>query len=287
MCSTYNCITRDGIMGESILAISFGCAIGLILGVSGAGGGILAVPLLCFGLGLGVSEAAPIALFAVGISAAFGAALGLKAGTVRYRAAAVIAVGGMLTAPIGIWISQRIANQPLLILFGVILAWVATASFAQSRVELTVGQEEPHKSQRPPCEISTESGQFRWTLKCFGRMITCGAVMGLLSGLIGVGGGFIVVPFFRRFSNLKTNAIVVTSLAIIALVSATTVTAATFSGLIRWQIAIPFSVGSVLGLLTGNLVAKALPRPRVHQIFSVVAGIGSFAMLVKGIGGFH
>ncbi|EKS72683.1 hypothetical protein BURK_004502 [Burkholderia sp. SJ98] len=64
-----------------------GAIVGIILALAGAGGAILAVPLLLFGLHLGVAEAAPVGLLAVGVSAALGAILGLRARLVRYRAA--------------------------------------------------------------------------------------------------------------------------------------------------------------------------------------------------------
>ncbi|HEX7638057.1 MAG TPA: sulfite exporter TauE/SafE family protein, partial [Burkholderiaceae bacterium] len=74
-------------MSAMLLAAALGAVVGLLLALTGAGGGILAVPLLVFGLHLGVARAAPIGLIAVGLSAAIAAALGLRAGIVRYRAA--------------------------------------------------------------------------------------------------------------------------------------------------------------------------------------------------------
>ena len=70
-------------------SMALGGCVGLILGLTGAGGAIMAVPLLVFGLHLQVAQAAPIALLAVGLSAALGAVLGLRKGQVRYRAASV------------------------------------------------------------------------------------------------------------------------------------------------------------------------------------------------------
>jgi len=86
---------------ESIYAVgaSLGAIVGLILALTGAGGAILAVPLLVFGLHLRMAEAGPIALLAVGVSAAVGALIGLRAGIVRYRAAAMMAASGVLASP--------------------------------------------------------------------------------------------------------------------------------------------------------------------------------------------
>src|ERR1700742_3895004 len=94
-----------------VLHLLLGVVVGLILALTGAGGGILAVPLLVFGAGLNVAQAAPIGLTAVGMAAALGAVLGLKAGIVRYKAALMTAAAGMLCAPPGLWLAHRIDNR--------------------------------------------------------------------------------------------------------------------------------------------------------------------------------
>ena len=96
-----------------------GLIVGIVLALTGAGGGILAVPLLIFGVGLGVAQAAPTGLLAVGMAAALGAGVGLKAGTVRYKAALLIAAVGMLFSPLGIWLANRINRVK--VLFGFVL----------------------------------------------------------------------------------------------------------------------------------------------------------------------
>ena len=96
----------------ALLAILLGSVVGVVLALTGAGGGILAVPLLVFGLHLPMQQAAPIGLLAVGLAAALGAALGLREGIVRYRAATLIRVTGMLLAPFGIWLAQRFPMHP-------------------------------------------------------------------------------------------------------------------------------------------------------------------------------
>ena len=78
-----------------ILSAGLGSVVGLILALTGAGGAIVAVPLLIFGLHLSVQQAAPIALLAVGLSAGLGAVLGLREGKVRYKAAALMAACGI------------------------------------------------------------------------------------------------------------------------------------------------------------------------------------------------
>ncbi|HWS73997.1 MAG TPA: sulfite exporter TauE/SafE family protein, partial [Quisquiliibacterium sp.] len=112
-------------MDTSLLAAALGSLIGLVLAFTGAGGGILAIPLLVFGLHLPVQQAAPAGLAAVGIASAVGAVLGLRDGIVRYRAAAMIGAAGTLAAPLGVALAQRLPNRPLMAAFAMLLAFVA------------------------------------------------------------------------------------------------------------------------------------------------------------------
>ena len=102
--------------------LALGALVGLLLALTGAGGGILAVPLLVFALHLGVAEAAPIGLLAVGLAAAMAAALGLRDGIVRYRAAMLMGGLAMVLAPLGVAAAQRVPNAPLTIAFAAVLA---------------------------------------------------------------------------------------------------------------------------------------------------------------------
>ena len=108
-----------------ITIILLGLLVGVILALTGAGGGILAVPLLIFVLGLEVADAAPVGLLAVGLAASLGAAMGLRDGIVRYKAALLVAAAGMLCSPIGLWVAQRLPNRPLMGIFALVLMYVA------------------------------------------------------------------------------------------------------------------------------------------------------------------
>lgn len=92
-------------------------------------------------------------------------------------------------------------------------------------------------------------GRLRWTLPCARALAFTGALSGLLSGLLGVGGGFVIIPALNRYTNLRMATIVSTSLAVIALVSAGSVISASLAGVLHWQVGGPFAVGAVLGLL--------------------------------------
>lgn len=136
-----------------IISAGLGSVVGLILALTGAGGAIVAVPLLIFGLHLSVPEAAPIALLAVGLSAGLGATLGLRERKVRYKAAGLMALCGVVISPFGIWVAHRVPNTPLTLLFAVVLAYVAVRMFRQARAAPST-EPRPRRTA-PPCHLDS------------------------------------------------------------------------------------------------------------------------------------
>ncbi|MCB1888628.1 MAG: sulfite exporter TauE/SafE family protein [Rhodocyclaceae bacterium] len=265
----------------TLIAALLGGVVGLVVSLSGAGGGIIAVPLLVFGLHLEMVAAAPVGLIAVGLAAFVGALLGLRDGIVRYRAAALIGILGMATAPLGVWLAQRLPNPPLLIAFGLLLALTGWRSWQRAR-PCANGEAAPHA--RHACEINPDEGRLRWTAPCARALAATGAVSGLLSGLLGVGGGFVIVPALTRHTDLDHRSILATSLAVIALVSVGGIGAAALHGHIAVAIALPFAAGALAALLAGRQLAARLQGPQLQRIFAVVCVVVALLMLARGGG---
>jgi uncharacterized membrane protein YfcA len=109
-----------------------------------------------------------------------------------------------------------------------------------------------------------------------------GAGAGFLSGLLGVGGGFVLVPALSKFTDLPMKSIVATSLGILSIVSAGGAFISLVSGTLNIAIAIPFAMGSSTGLLLGLLLAKKMSGPRVQQIFAVLTFGVAISLAIKG-----
>ena len=262
-----------------IISAGLGSVVGLILALTGAGGAIVAVPLLIFGLHLSVPEAAPIALLAVGLSAGLGATLGLREGKVRYKAAGLMALCGVVISPFGIWVAHRVPNTPLTLLFAVVLAYVAVRMFRQARAAPST-EPRPRRTA-PQCHLDSATAKLVWTLPCARALAASGVGAGFLSGLLGVGGGFVIVPALRRATDLPMQTIVATSLAVIALVSAGGVAASAIGGHVDWHIALPFAAGALTGMLVGRRFAQHLAGPALQQGFAAFAGVVALGMIVR------
>ena len=266
----------------TLLPPLLGVGVGAVLALTGAGGAIIAVPLLVFGLHLELVQAAPVGLLAVALSAGVGAVLGWRQGLLRYKAAAFMAGAGLLLTPAGLWLAQRIPNAPLTALFALVLAGVAVRMLRQAKHALREGEEDVRSGA--PCLLDEGTGRLSWTPRCAGRLALAGAAAGFLSGLLGVGGGFVLVPALLSVSNLPVAAVVATSMGVLALVSSGAVAQAALAGQVPWALALPFAAGALVGLLAGRLFAARLAGPRLQQGFAWMALAIALGLLVRALG---
>ncbi|HEY0288332.1 MAG TPA: sulfite exporter TauE/SafE family protein [Pseudomonas sp.] len=265
---------------HDLLGAGLGIIVGAILALTGAGGGILAVPLLVFGLGLSMVEAAPVGLLAVGLAAWVGALLGLRKGIVRYRAAGFIAGMGIVVTPLSLWLAHQLPNRPLALGFSLVLVYACLRIYRKAAHQRLHGQPAP-RAAFLPCVLNQQVGRLRWTLPCARSLAITGVLAGLLSGLLGVGGGFVIIPALTRYTDLDMKSIVATSLAVIALVSTGSVITASVSGVMHWPVAVPFAAGAVIGLLSGLQAAKYIAGPRLQQVFAVAGFIAAALLAYK------
>lgn len=262
------------------LTLLLGSIVGAILGLTGAGGSIVAVPLLMFFLHLSPLEAAPIALFSVAISASTGSLIGLKAGSVRYRAASLIAITGIIIAPIGVWCAQRLPTEPLTLIFAVVLIYVAFSMLRQSADAQTATSHEL-LFDLLPCQVAMQETRITWNMRCARALSLTGALAGFLSGLLGVGGGFIVVPALKKYSNVPMPHIMPTSLSVIALISITGLVSALAFGHINWQIALPFAIGALMGMLICRPLSQRFSSQVLQRVFAYFALLVAFGLILK------
>lgn len=249
-----------------------GGLVGLVLGLTGAGGGILAVPALVFSLGWSLQQATPLALMAVAIAAAIGAAQGLQQGIVRYRAAIVMALAGAPFTSVGIAIAHATSARVLSALFAAIMLIVAYRAWQSGSANK--GQH-TDTERSVPCPLNAQTGRIIWTAKSFTTIASIGALTGLLSGMLGVGGGFVIVPALRRVTNLSMHSIVATSLLVIALVGGTGAVSALAHGVhIPLAEGLAFGVPTVLGMLVGRYAIRFIASTHLQK---------GFALLVLGV----
>ena len=166
-------------MQALVLAVFFALLIGAVLGLFGGGGGILAVPLLVYVVGVGAKPAIASSLFFVGATSVVGTLLAARAGHVRWKLGGLFGAGSMLSAFAGGHLAQFVPERWLL---GGLAAVMLTTGLAMLRA-----RRESRDTGRGPAPV---------------RMLAIGTGVGLVSGLVGAGGGFLIVPALTIFGGL-------------------------------------------------------------------------------------
>ncbi len=261
-----------------ILSILFGAAVGFALGLTGGGGSLLAVPLLVYGLSIDPREAFGISLAAVGAMALAGVLARLRTRQVEFGTGVLFAVAGMAGAPLGTWMGSWISESLLLMMFAVLMLVVAGQMWWKAdRQELPGGlceTEEPGRACR-----RSEAGELHLTSRCAAILAVVGLATGVLSGLFGVGGGFVIVPALVLFSGMPIRRAIATSLLVIVLVSISGVSSHFVAGRgIPLVVTGLFVAGGVLGMFLGTWLGKRLRAPLLQKVFAV--GIVAVAIFV-------
>ncbi len=257
------------------LAVLFGVAVGFSLGLTGGGGSIFAVPLLVYGLAVSPREAVGVSLGAVGATALVGAVARMRTREVELRTGLLFVAAGKLGAPVGILIGGYLPASILLGLFAglmVVVAirmWVGATRDPAAAGEVRALGRSSGDRFGPACRRDP-TGRLRLSSRCAFVLSLAGVSTGILSGLFGVGGGFVVVPALVFFSGMDVRRAVATSLFVIALVSLSGLASFALLGeSFNGALALVFAAGGVAGLLIGALVARALSGPALQKTFSV------------------
>lgn len=261
-----------------LISLILGVRVGAVLGLTGAGGGILAVPALVVGLGWSMQQATPVALIAVAGGAAIGAVEGLRRKLVRYRAAALMAVAGIPVTSLGIRTAHAVSQRVLLGLFAAVMLLVAFRLMAQAVKD---GRGDTDSSSTVG-RIDANTGRFVWTWSTGLLLAGIGASTGFMTGLLGVGGGFVIVPLLRKFTNASMHVIVATSLLVIALVGVGGVVTALLHGaVLPLALTHLFSAATAVGMLVGRHASHRMSARHVQIGFASVLFAVALGLVAK------
>ncbi|TLD68782.1 sulfite exporter TauE/SafE family protein [Phragmitibacter flavus] len=257
----------------NLLSLGFGLLVGAALGLTGGGGSIFAVPLLLYGLSVPVGTAMGLSLATVGVTAGFGAALRWLHGEVEWKAGLLFALGGMVTAPLGAWLGRLLPSTLLLTAFALLMLFVGWRMWrGRGDDVVTPGR----------CVLQ---GGGRFGVECYVRLGSGGAAAGLLSGLFGVGGGFIVVPVLLLVTGMSIHRAVATSLMVIFLISISGVVAHVLHGqLFPMPLSLWFVGGGFLGMLLGSAGRSRLSGGALQKIFAIGMWVTAGWMLWRNLG---
>lgn len=248
---------------EILLALLSGGLIGIVLGLVGGGGSILAVPLLVYVVGVGSPHVAiGTAAVAVAMNAAASLAGHARAGMVKWPCAIVFAAAGIVGAAIGAEIGKAVDGTRLLMLFGLLMVGVGLSMLRKR------GREDD-----PNVRLSrTTAGVL------LPRLVPLGLGVGLAAGFFGIGGGFLIVPALIAATAMPFAYAVGTSLVAVTALGLTTATSYALSGYVDWPLTTLLIAGGTIGAGVGIRLGRWLVSykalfERAFAILVIMMGI--------------
>ncbi len=232
-------------MDEFILSLILGFGIGLSLGLLGGGGSILTVPALVYLIGQSPQAAVTTSLAIVGANSALGVLFHCTRGAVNWRVALLFGGVGMATAYLAAGLSQHFPPTTLLVAFALLMLVISLLML------------------RPRPVAAEADGKLS-----LGKIVISGAVVGLLTGILGVGGGFLIVPALVMLVRLPIRQAVGTSLVIIAMNSAAGLLGH-LGGAFDVQVTLFFIVGGLAGSFAGARLATRIDPNHLRRLFAL------------------
>ncbi len=241
-------------------------AVGISLGLLGGGGSILAVPVLVHVLGLPAGVAVPMSLPVVGAASAAGALTRWRSGQLRVGMAAVFALAAMGSSYAAARLGAGIPDRPRLVLFTAVMLVAALLMWRRSR-----------RKAATPSTVS----ESRPTALSLPRLIPAGLAVGALTGLVGVGGGFLIVPALVGVLGLPMGQATATSLAVIAL--NTVAASAGWWGLVELDLRLTalVTVAALAGMAIGTALAPRFSSRALSRGFAVLLLVVAGFMLLQ------
>lgn len=247
-------------MSALVLALVAGAVIGLALGALGGGGSVLAVPALIYLLGFTPAAATTASLIIVTATSAAALYAHARDGNVRWKTGSLFTAAGVVPAilagAVAGWLPEAVLTA----------AFAAIAALAAVRMLKPSVSDGPSRSARPV------------------RATGAGAGLGAVTGLLGVGGGFLAVPALVSVLGLRMRAAVGTSLLVITVNSLAALAARTgTAGQADWAVIAPFAGAAILGAWDGKRLAAKISGRTLQRIFAFVLLAVAALMLIDVI----
>lgn len=249
-----------------IEALAFGLLIGLAVGMVGGGGAVLAVPALVYVIGLGVHEATTVSLAVVALGAATGAVAQGRRGAVCWSSAAWFAAAAAAGSVLGTLGNHALGGEMLLLVFSVVMLAAARGTWARAGSAIA---------------LSGGCPQVRANV-----LVPVGVAVGALTGLVGVGGGFVVVPTLAVGMSFGMREAMGTSIVIVAIVSVCGLASHLLAGG-SLDVAVTLAMGgmAIVGAHAGPRLAEGIPTVLLGRGFAalvVLVALGVAAASVAG-----
>lgn len=263
---------------RALLASPLGFLIGLSLGALGGGGSVLAVPVLVYVAGQTPEQATATSLLVVGSSAVVALVPHARAGRVRWAAGTAFGLVGIGGSLLGTRVNTTMDPDVLLLLFSILILVAAWRMMTACPSCTAVGTDRALAASRAARQPGGVETRTRLDVTSAAKVVVAGTAVGFLTGLFGVGGGFVIVPALTLLLGFTMGDAIGTSLLVIAINSAVAFLGRLGTGAsIDWPTTISFAAASFAGVLVGgHLSARTHPERLLRAFAFLLVAVALF-----------
>lgn len=230
-----------------LIGLILSAGIGLSLGLIGGGGSIITVPVLVYVMGVDAHQAIGMSLAVVGATSLVGAGLHYRRGTVDIRTGSLFGASGIAGAYFGSRLTYLFSPSALLLVFAALMILIAAL--------MLVRKQSLQKAETPDKSVF--------------KAVIAGLVVGLLTGFLGVGGGFLIVPALTLFGGLEMKRAIGTSLFVIAINCAAGLAGHLSHGSFDLRLTALVTLLAVTGTLAGATLSHTVSSVNLSRAFSI------------------
>lgn len=266
-----------------LTAAAFGLVIGLVLGALGGGGGVLTVPVLVYVLGETAQNATTASLIIVGAAAAVGALARRGRGLVQWRTGLMFGALGIPAVYLGTVVNHVLDQSVLLLTFAVLMVVVAASLLAATWRRANTAEQEAADPPRDHGGATTLTVVRSTSVRSATEVVVAGLGVGFLTGLLGVGGGFLIVPALVLAMRMTMPTAIGTSLLVIAVNSVASLGARVLDLHVDWAVVGPFTLTAILATIVGKRVADRFSGDTLTRAFALLLTVVAVFVGIQSI----
>jgi uncharacterized protein len=263
------------VTATALVAAVLGIVVGVVIGGLGGGGGVLTVPALVYVLGQNAHDATTGGVLIVGVTALVGTVARIRERGVEWRTGVAFGAVGVPAAYLGTLLNRNVDEPVLLIAFACLTLLAAAAMLWNGD-----SSDDPPEHGGAGTAVATRHGVLTGQAV---KVIVCGVAVGFLTGFLGVGGGFLVVPALVVVLRLPMSLAVGTSLFVITVNATSSVLSRAADLHLDWTVVAPFTVAAIAASLVAKRVARRLSGATLSRAFAFMIGAVGLFVAVQSL----
>lgn len=274
----------------AIASVAVGLVIGVLSGLLGIGGGTMMVPVFKLGYLMPPIVCTGTSLFVIILTSISGAATHLKKRTCLPKIGVAAGIGGACMSPVGVWLASLSPDWAIMVAAAAVILYSAITMFRKA-----LQAPKPAKAAADAgnavagggackaaagAEAATAPGLPEVGPRELGIGFAIGLAAGIMSGYVGVGGGFIMVPLFMSLLKTPMKLTSGTSLIAVLILAIPGVITQASMGNVDWLAGIAIAIGTVPGALVGSRLVERVPERTLRYLFSAILCVAAVMLVV-------